>query len=41
VNIIRRYELSDEDPERLSAREPADLVELIIAAVRTSGAVRG
>jgi hypothetical protein len=41
VNIIRRYELSDEDPARLGAREPADLVEMIITAVRTSGAVRG
>ena len=41
VNIIRKYELSDEDPARLGAREPADLVEMIIAAVRTSGAVRG
>jgi hypothetical protein len=34
VNIIRRYELSDEDPARLSATEPAQLVELIIDAVR-------
>ena len=41
VNIIRRYELSDEDPARLSAREPAELVEMIVAAVRTAGTVRG
>jgi len=41
VNIIRRYELSDEDPALLSAREPATLVETIIAAVRAPGAVRG
>ena len=34
VNIIRKYELSDEDPARLGAREPAALVEQIIAAVR-------
>ena len=41
VNIIRRYELSDEDPARLSAREPAELVEMIVAAVRTGGTVHG
>jgi hypothetical protein len=35
VNIIRRYELSDEDPAVLGSREPAELVELIIAAVRS------
>ena len=29
VNIIRRYELSDEDPAVLGSREPAELVELI------------
>jgi hypothetical protein len=34
VNIIRRYELSDEDPALLAAREPVYLVELIIDAVR-------
>jgi hypothetical protein len=34
VNIIRRYELSDEDPALLAAREPAQLVEIIIAGVR-------
>ena len=34
VNIIRRYELSDEDPAILDGQEPARLVELIIAAVR-------
>ena len=41
VNIIRRYELSDEDPALLSAREPAELVEMIVAAVRNPRAVRG
>jgi hypothetical protein len=34
VNIIRRYELSAEDPTLLGARAPADLVETIIAGVR-------
>jgi len=34
VNIIRRYELSDEDPALLNAQEPARLVELIIHGVR-------
>jgi hypothetical protein len=34
VNIIRKYELSGEDPELLAAREPADLVETIINSVR-------
>jgi hypothetical protein len=34
VNIIRRYELSPEGTDTLSAREPASLVELIIDAVR-------
>ena len=41
VNIIRRYELSDEDPALLGAREPAELVEMIIAAVRAPRTVRG
>ena len=41
VNIIRRYELNDEDPAQLSAREPAELVEMIISAVRSAGVVRG
>jgi hypothetical protein len=41
VNIIRRYELSDEDPALLSAREPADLVEIIIDGVRTPREVHG
>ena len=36
VNIIRRYELSDEDPALLSAREPVQLVEMIIDGVRTA-----
>lgn len=39
VNIIRKYELSDEDPAQLNARPPAELVETIIAAVRTPRAV--
>jgi hypothetical protein len=34
VNIITAYGLSDADPALLQAQEPADLVELIIAAVR-------
>ncbi len=34
VNIIRKYELSSEDPALLGAREPAVLVEMIIGAVR-------
>ena len=34
VNIIRKYELSTEDPALLGAREPADLVETIVARVR-------
>jgi hypothetical protein len=34
VNIIRRYELSDDSPALLDAREPSELVELIIDAVR-------
>jgi hypothetical protein len=39
VNIIRRYELSDEDPASLGSREPAELVETIIAGVRTPRSV--
>lgn len=35
VNIIQAYDLSDEDPAILSATEPAQLVEMIIEAVRT------
>jgi hypothetical protein len=34
VNIIRKYELSDDDPAHLGAREPAQLVETIISGVR-------
>lgn len=34
VNIIRHYELSDQDPALLNAQEPAQLVEMIIDAVR-------
>ena len=34
VNIIRKYELSDEDPARLEGRPPSQLVETIIAGVR-------
>lgn len=34
VNIIRRYDLSRENPAILSATEPAQLVELIIDGVR-------
>lgn len=40
VNIIRRYELSDEDPAILSAMEPVALVELIIDGVRRHRMVR-
>jgi hypothetical protein len=40
VNIIRKYDLSDEDPSLLSAREPADLVERIISGVRRQPARR-
>jgi hypothetical protein len=40
VNIVRKYELSDEDPARLAARAPADLVELVIAGVRQQPARR-
>jgi len=35
VNIIRRYELSAEDPAILGATEPAELVETIIDGVRS------
>ena len=35
VNIIRHYGLSDEGSDRLGAREPVELVEMIIDAVRT------
>jgi hypothetical protein len=34
VNIIRKYELSDENPELLAGREPAHLVETIVNGVR-------
>lgn len=34
VNIIRRYELSDEDAEALKSMPPLDLVETIIDGVR-------
>ena len=40
VNIIRRYELSDEDPAILSGTEPGRLVELIVEAVRQHRMVR-
>ena len=40
VNIIRRYELSDEDPGILSATEPAQLIEMIIDGVRNPRGVR-
>lgn len=40
VNIIRRYELSDEDPAILNGKEPSELVELIVSAVRTSRSMR-
>lgn len=39
VNIISRYELSDEDPARLNAQEPARLVEIIIDGVRNPRSV--
>jgi len=41
VNIIRRYELSDEDAARLNARQPVELVEMIVDAVRTARPTRG
>ena len=34
VNIITRHQLSDRDPALLAAAEPAELVELIVDAVR-------
>jgi len=40
VNIIRRYDLRDEDPALLAARDPAQLVEIIIAGVRNPRAVQ-
>jgi len=40
VNIIRKYSLSDEDSARLAARPPADLVEMVITAVRQQPARR-
>lgn len=39
VNIIRHYELSDEDPAILNAQEPARLVEMIIDGVRNPRSV--
>ena len=39
VNIIRRYKLAQEDAAILNAREPSQLVELIINAVRNPQAV--
>ena len=38
VNIITHYGLSSDDTAVLSAREPVQLVELIVAAVRTPAA---
>lgn len=40
VNVITKYDLSDADPAALAAREPSDLVELIIDAVRRQPAKR-
>jgi hypothetical protein len=34
INIIRKYELSSEDPALLAARPPSDLVEIVIDGVR-------
>jgi len=34
VNIIRKYELSHDDPALLGARDPRQLVETIVAGVR-------
>ena len=34
VNIIRRYHMTDEDSAVLNARQPSQLVELIVNAVR-------
>jgi len=41
VNIITHYGLSREDTALLSAREPVQLVELIIDAVRSAQPARG
>src|SRR5262249_60298688 len=38
VNIIRKYELSREDPELLTTRAPAQLVETIVSGVRSQSA---
>jgi hypothetical protein len=38
VNIIRKYDLSAEDPALLAAREPSQLVETIISGVRQHSA---
>ena len=38
VNIIRRYELSAEDPDVLRGQNPAHLVELIVHGVRATAA---
>ena len=40
INIIRKYDLSAEDSSRLEAREPAQLAEMIIDAVRQQPARR-
>ncbi len=39
VNIIRDYQLSAESPDDLNRRSPAELVELIVAAVRRQEAI--
>jgi hypothetical protein len=36
VNIIRAYELSTETPDQLNTRTPDELIEIIVAAVKTS-----
>jgi hypothetical protein len=41
INIIRRYELSDEDQALLGGREPAELVETIISGVRNARPLAG
>jgi hypothetical protein len=41
VNIITAYNLSNEDPALLQAREPVDLVELIVNAVRVETGLAG
>src|SRR5262249_8916031 len=38
VNIIRKYELSREDPDLLTTRAPAQLVETIVSGVRSQSA---